>query len=604
MKDLFTILKPSCSVKKTIGERIAMHIRIVRFGVIMLTVCLYCFCQKSDPKNGPLVKIGSTTINQKEYNSYLDTRGLFPSSPGAFFARPLPDMSFFIVTELLFDKASATPFAAQAKNSEDWKWKLLYYPSTLYFRKIVQGNLGFSDKEIEAYYKAHRESYAYRTPAPGDTAAKAKVKDTAHKKDTTKVVKVDSIKVYRTLEEVKQTITDALFAEKNPPPDSLLRKKDPKDTVKIDSTAIRAQWVSSLKRTLPDFYLKKCYLEKYKTKLPDSLNQWYGQGKIVSPADMKVIMSWIPEEQRGYYSNPNGTMELAKWLLRWKLFSEKAKKTWPEGQDEIKTALDWAWKLYIVYHYVNTDLEPKAQKTAGVDTAMCVYACWDERGNPSVKPDSLTLASTITSYMQRMVYMDLDSQIFELRKKRGVVFLQNDYKDDLNGNPASMAAHADSLRDTGKTEDAANIYRSLSSSFAFTPEGMRALVEQAKIQTEKQEYAQAVKNYRDYLVLSKDKSKRCNTFFMIGFIYDEYLSKPEEASANYRWVLKNTPECELSDDAEFMSLHLGEAMNSVEELRAEAMRQGKKVDTSAIPETTSTAPAAAKEPAKKPVKGK
>ena len=33
-----------------------------------------------------------------------------------------------------------------------------------------------------------------------------------------------------------------------------------------------------------------------------------------------------------------------------------------------------------------------------------------------------------------------------------------------------------------------------------------------------------------------------------------------------------------------MSLHLGEAMNSVEELRAEAMRQGKKVDTSAVQE--------------------
>jgi hypothetical protein len=71
---------------------------------------------------------------------------------------------------------------------------------------------------------------------------------------------------------------------------------------------------------------------------------------------------------------------------------------------------------------------------------------------------------------------------------------------------------------------------------------------------------------------------------MIGFIDDEYLSKPDIAQVNYRWVLKNTPECELADDAEFMSLHLGEAMSSVEELRAEAMRQGKKVDTSAIQE--------------------
>jgi hypothetical protein len=33
-----------------------------------------------------------------------------------------------------------------------------------------------------------------------------------------------------------------------------------------------------------------------------------------------------------------------------------------------------------------------------------------------------------------------------------------------------------------------------------------------------------------------------------------------------------------------MTLHLGEPMNSVEELRAEATRQGRKVDTSSVAE--------------------
>ena len=104
------------------------------------------------------------------------------------------------------------------------------------------------------------------------------------------------------------------------------------------------------------------------------------------------------------------------------------------------------------------------------------------------------------------------------------------------------------------------------------------------MQTEKGEYSDAVKNYRDFIVLVNDKAKLCNTFFMIGFIYDEYLNKPDLAEANYKWVLKNTPTCDLADDAEFMCLHLGEPMNSVEELRAEAKRQGKKVDTTATAE--------------------
>ena len=63
---------------------------------------------------------------------------------------------------------------------------------------------------------------------------------------------------------------------------------------------------------------------------------------------------------------------------------------------------------------------------------------------------------------------------------------------------------------------------------------------------------------------------------MIGFVYSEYLSKPELAEANYKWILKNTPECELADDAEFMCLHLAEPMIGVDELQAEAKRQGRK----------------------------
>ena len=43
-------------------------------------------------------------------------------------------------------------------------------------------------------------------------------------------------------------------------------------------------------------------------------------------------------------------------------------------------------------------------------------------------------------------------------------------------------------------------------------------------------------------------------------------------------MLKNTPDCELADDAEFMMLHLGEQMAGVDELQSEVRRQGKKVE--------------------------
>jgi tetratricopeptide (TPR) repeat protein len=569
-----------------------MHIRIIRFGVLVLSICLYCFCQKADEKNKPLIKIGGTTVTHKEFNAFVDAKSLFPSARGDFFTRPISDMTFFVSMEMLYNNACKTSFAAHAKSSEDWKWKQMYFPATLFVRNVLQGNMGFFDKEIESYYKAHKESYKRMVPrdtTPPDTSKKDKAK-------IAKPAKVDSIKVYTPLDEVRTPIIEAMFSAKYPAPDSLFRKKDPKDTVKVDSAGIKSQWIYTCKRGAADFFLKKFYQEKYKAQLPDSLNQIYGEGKAVTPADMKVILNWIPEEQRSYYSNPAGSLELAKWLLRWKLFSEKAQKTWSEGQDDIKAELDWAWKLNVVFNYVNTELSPKAKKSASVDTAMCMYAYWDDKGHPATKPDSAGFKAVLDQYAQRVVNMDLDRQIFELRKKQSITFLSNDYMDEMKSSPVAVIAHADSLRDTGKTDEAETSYQTLVSWFPFTPEGMRSFVELAKIQTEKQQYTQAIKNYRDYLVLSNDKGKRCNTFFMIGFIYDEYLNKPEDASANYRWVLKNTPGCELSDDAEFMSLHLGEAMNSVEELRAEAMRQGKKVDTSSIPDSG--------QPAPKPVKAK
>jgi tetratricopeptide (TPR) repeat protein len=337
--------------------------------------------------------------------------------------------------------------------------------------------------------------------------------------------------------------------------------------------------------------MKAIYQERFKTKFPDSLNVWYGEKKTITPADLKVITSWIPEDQRGYYSNPSGARDLAQWLLKWKLFSEKARQKGFESREDIKAALDWAWKLTVVLNYVNRDLVPNAKSAASVDTEMCVFAYWDEHGNPSVRPDSAGLKTMIGQYIQKIAFNKVESQIYDLRKKTSITFLSKDWKDDQGEQPpAAMIAHADSLRDTGNTQGAENDYRTLILAFPFTPEGLRAYPELAKILTEKQMYGEAIKNYRDYLILSNDKSKRCNTFFMIGFINDEYLSKSDLAQINYRWVLKNTPECELADDAEFMSLHLGEAMSSVEELRAEALRQGKKVDTSslqepAVPET-------------------
>jgi hypothetical protein len=470
------------------------------------------------------------------------------------------------------------------KSGDDWKWKQMFYPGQIYLKDIVYSNLGFADEELQSYYKVHREQFKRTIPVLADTG----IKDSLQKAKA-KAARKDSV-VYLSFPEVKDKIIETMFLSKYPAPDSLFRK-DPKDTTRIDSAAVQSQWIFSMKRGAVDFFMKLAFKEKFKKSYSDSLSEWYGEGKPITPKDMKVILSWLPEEQRGYYSTPNGTRDMAKWLLRWKLFSEKMDKIGAASQASMKSILEWAWKVNLAYFYVDRALTPSIKKSLTVDSAMCAYVYWDEHLNPLAKPDSFGLARITGMYRDKEANIKVDSQVYEMRKNLKVAVLQNDFVDDMAGNPAQLIAHADSLRDTGNTSESQRIYETLSRGFLFTPEGMRSLIELAKILTEQQQYTQAIKNYRDYLVLSHDASKRCNTFFMIGFIYDEYLNRSEDARVNYRWVLKNTPDCELTDDAEFMSLHLGEAMNSVEELRAEAMRQGKKVDTSSIPEqTTDTAP--------------
>ncbi len=568
------------SSRLSFHERIAMHSRIVRFGILVLALCLCSFCQKSNSAKDSLVKINGTTVTKSDFEAFQEAKGMYPAARSEYFSRNLNDMTFFITVQLLYEKAKSTSLAAKEKSSDDWKWKQLFYPAQLYFRNSMQPNLGFSEKELNAYFTAHREKYKKTVPA--DTA----VKDTLNKAARGKIVKRDSV-VYLTLQDVKEQVVDSMFLHKYPVPDSLY-KKNAQDTSKVDSAGIRDRYLFSVRRGALDFFTNRLFQEKLNKKHIDSLNEWYGEGKFITPKDMKVITSWVSEDQRSYYDNPRGTLELAKWLLRWKLLTEKAEKAGFVSQDDFKAILQWAYKLHLVYSYVDKELMPAVKKMASVDTAMCVFAWADNSPNPAGKPDSLSLSRVVDMYIQQKACMTIDSQVFEMRKKAGIVLLKKDYTDDGGGNPAALIMHADSLRDTGNTNEAENTYDRLTKSFPFTPEGQRAFTELAKILTEKQQYQQAIKNYRDYLLLSNDKSKRCNTFFMIGFIYDEYLNRSEDARINYRWVLKNTPECELTDDAEFMSLHLGEAMNSVEELRAEAMRQGKKVDTSAIEPSVDT----------------
>ncbi len=517
---------------------------------ILFLLPLLVLCSKQDKKDA-LAVIGKTSIGHNDYEVFSKARKFYPTEFCDEFPAFRSTISHLVETQAIFQKAGSS-IKNSIKNSRDWQWKKDFYSAQIFMMENLIPNMGATEDQIKNYYNTHKENF----------------------KKTVMVDSTSDSSFYQPLNEVKDTIIQTLFTEKFPPDSSFISKID-----KEDSSRINNIWFSSNKRNAPDFFMKEFFKQKYQKNYPDSISEIYGDNKIITPEDKKVILSWIRPEYRQQYENEKGTLRLVEFLIQWKLFSDKASQFAFTSTPEFKNVMDWAWKLEVANEYVKKEIVPQADKNLTIDSSIVPYFIHDESNYVVANIDSSTLSNKISAMLNIQKKLKVDSLIFEIRKEKQVTFLQNDLKDNMDQDPVTLLKQADSLRDTGFVEEAAKIYTTLSSDFRFYPEGKNALYELAKIQTERQSYTVAIENYRNFLLSCPDPKKKSITFFMIGFIYDEYLDKSELAEVNYKWVLNNDPECELADDAEFMMLHLGEPMNSVEELQAQTMRQNRKVDS-------------------------
>ena len=529
-------------------------------GSILL---LLCACYHGTPRKDRFAYVGSTLITQQDIDAFTNITRFYPNPPEEFSLATRPPVGTLVETAAMYRKLRWDPATIKFRHSLEWKWRERYYLATMFTETFLQWQLGFTDKEIKKYYNSHRMEFANIV-----------VRDSGAKQCTTKVVPPFD-------NDFKRVVAEKMFCAIHPP-DSVFKKN-----IKTGDTGmINSEWLKYIRDQGSRYmFLKLYFKEKYSKDFPDSLKDIYGKGKIVSPEDMDVILSWLPEYRRGpIKSNPQGLKNFAEWLIRWRLFSEKAINTGFAAQPAVRNKLKWAWRYEIAQRYVSEKLAPLAKKGVRIDTAMARYSYMDETENPAFF-DTAGWKNHILKLVTQETGAKFDSLLYAIRRSEGVKFLQESWKDDKVKDPARVLKQADSLRDTGSTNEAEVTYRLLVDNFFFTKEGKTALVELAKVKTEQQMYREAINNYRRFLVIDADPAKRYDHMFMIGFIYDEYCNKPEMAEANYKWVLKNGPDSKLATDAEFMMQHLGEPMPSVDELQAEVKRQGKKVEDS---ETDST----------------
>ncbi len=545
--------------------------------VIALIGCLISACQNRESEEGAFARVGNNVITQEEFDAFGTMKRMYPEQMHEMFpgSRGMP--TFVVETEALYQNAPGV-IKRSIKKTDDWKWKRRYFPAQLYMQEILEKNLGFTDKQLQAYYNAHKQDFLDTVKIPSTTA-----RDTGD----TGVAGADSLRdsvFVRSFEDVHYQIAQEMFLDTYPPDSAFWAEMSDTGEIKTDSSVVRDRWLRAKRNELPQFFMRQLYEQEYGEPLPDSLDEWYGEGKPITPANMEVILGWLPEARRESYRNESGYRYLAEWLLKWKLFSDKAQETGFADSEQVQRLLDWSLRYETAKLHLVENIAEQARDKISIDTAMAVYAYWDDFGTPGVAPDSAALARELHSFRQQIVEQRIDKRIFDIRQDVGVEFLQSDWKDQKGEEPQTLMAEADSLVNANETRKAENVYRTIVRNFGFTETGHKAMTELAKMQTENAHYREAIDTYRRQLVLDPDLDARCNTFFMIGFIYDEYLNKEQRAEVNYKWILEHTPQCELADDAEFMVQHLGEPMTSVEDLRAEARRQGRDIEDE--PETT------------------
>ena len=523
----------------------------------LATLLILCVCRFGAKPNNHLAWVGSTLLTQEDADAFSMVRSYYPDPPEEFSLSARASTGALAEAQAVYRHERWKLASLKYRYSLEWKWKERYYTSFLFMENILKANLGYTDNQLKNYFQNHKAQFANVVSH-----------DSGGKKwsDTVPVV----------FNDVKHNVAEKMFLASHKPDSAFLARIPVKDPEAVNREWLKYVWEGGFR----DLFMKQYYREAYGKPCPDSLKDMVGPGKILSQKDLDVILSWLPSDRRQQFkSNPQGLASLSAWLIRWKLFSLKAADIGYASQPAVRNVLKWAWRFELTQHYYSTVLGPVAKRNVSLDTAMAKYSYWDETGTPA-SFDTAQFATHLKKLADRETRVKFDSLVYEIRRAAGVRFLKPEWSDDLVKDPKKLLRTADSLRDTGNSTEAENTYRALTENFPFLSEGKKAFVELAKIKTEQQMYLDAISNYRRMLTIDADKSKEYNTMFMIGFIYDEYLNKPELAEINYKWVLKNAPGCELADDAEFMMLHLGEQMANVDELQAEVKRQGKKVETS------------------------
>ena len=542
--------------------------------VVAALLCASAFlvCQNSGRAKDPVVKVGKVTLNSEALETFRNVARIYPAPLPHYFPGQRQPATIMAECEAVYQYAKPDSIRAAIMSSPDWKWKERYFKASFFFN-LLGDNLGFTDSELEAFHKKNPEAFRVETRTEAG-------------QDTNYIPAFDAI---------KRQVADRLFCERYRP-DSAFTAKLGEHSYENDSAMVLNHWIYSARSNPADFYMRRFFTEQTGGTYTDDVMQIYGEGKPIVSEDIDVARSWVPESRR------NMRMEdLIEWLYKWKVFSEHAEKMGLLSGPGYSGVIHWAMRVEYASVYLRDKVLPNLPapgEVTALDISLAELAVFDQSGS-AVALTKQRVQTELDNIAKTRINAAVDSVIYGIRKSVKITWLKNEVKDERSSSPAALIARADSLRDAAAdttTEpeaavkilgEAEGLYNTIATDFAFAAEGRRATGELAKMMVdryttsagqEKFLLMPAIGFYRKGQILDPEEENLCNSSFMIGFTYDEHMKNPALAEANYKWILRNTPNCTLTPDAEFMILHLGEPMTTIEEIRGQSLRQGRKVD--------------------------
>lgn len=486
--------------------------------------------------------IGKELYSIDDLSAFRNAKNYYPAkSNNDFFPGRKHDETLFIETMLYFNDAKK--YKSHVHSGLEWEMKKTFFKGQMYARRSMKFNMGSTEKQLREYYEKNPNSFLLTNNEGVNTYGINKIQ-----------------------------VADSLFMKKFPPFDNFYKMFPGADTA-----FIVGKWITRCKENYYNFFVETFYERKYGKKLPKVYGEIVGNGLPVSENEVEVVIGWLPENAREQAKAGQNKLKYAQFILAWKLFAEYAEEIGYFEEIDYDTEFAYFEKYTLVHYYMNSILPEKITSSIDIDMNNLKYLYWDKNGNPLESVDENSLDELRKEYQRELNIQAIYADIYNKRQKENITFKQSLYDDSGQKSPEYLFKKADSLRSSGLKEQGIKVFKDLTKYHLGNKYGRDALLELAKEANSKGEFHNAISKYREYVITSGKGGDFCDTYFMIAYIYGEELKKYNQAAANYKWIIKNAPECNMVDDAEFMCLHLGEPMPDVDELRDQAIRQGQSI---------------------------